>query len=145
MAVSTATLRKHAKRMRHQPTFNERRLWRLLRDRRLDDLKFRRQVPIGPYIVDFVCFALRLVVEADGPSHDQSETDPVRDKWLRHQGFRVLRFPNEMITQQPEAVMDEIRRRAAEVPSSDPLRGPPSPARGEGPLLYPFIASSGGL
>jgi very-short-patch-repair endonuclease len=112
MTASTAALRRHAKRMRREPTFNERRLWRLLRDRRLDDLKFRRQVPIGPYIVDFVCFERRLVVEADGPSHQGSETDPVRDQWLRHQGFQVLRLPNEMITLQPDTVLDEIRRQA---------------------------------
>jgi len=109
--------------MRHEPTFNERRLWRLLRDRRLDDLKFRRQVPLGPHIVDFVCFSRRLVVEADGPFHEQSASDPVRDQRLRHQGFQVLRCANEKITMQPEAVRDEICRRAglaAQVPSSGP-------------------------
>ena len=105
----------------HEPSFNERVLWALLRNRRLDDLKFRRQVPIGPYIADFVCFARRLIVEADGPLHDP-EPDAVRDAWLRSQGFRVLRFPNSRITLYPELVSDEIRAAAGiePFPSSGP-------------------------
>ena len=93
--------------MRREPTFTERALWTLLRDRRLAGLKFRRQVPLGRYIVDFVCFAERLVVEADGPLHDP-ERDAVRDAWLRSQHFRVLRFPNDRITLYPDGVLDEI-------------------------------------
>jgi very-short-patch-repair endonuclease len=105
-----ASLR-HAKRMRRSPTFTERRLWTLLRDRRLDGLKFRRQVPIGPYIVDFVSFTERIVVEADGPMHDAT-ADRLRDDWLQGQRFRVLRFPSDQITLHPDVVLDEIRRRA---------------------------------
>jgi very-short-patch-repair endonuclease len=74
----------------------ERDLWRLLRDRRLDGLKFRRQVPIGPYVADFVCLRHRLIVEADGPFHDP-DRDATRDAWLARQGFRVLRFSNHEI------------------------------------------------
>ena len=106
-----------ARRMRRAPTFNERVLWNLLRNRRLDDLKFRRQVPIGPYIVDFVCFSERLIVEADGPLHDP-EADGVRDAWLRRQGFAVLRFPNQQISQESETVLADIL--AAANPSSGP-------------------------
>jgi very-short-patch-repair endonuclease len=94
--------------MRHEPTFNERTLWRLLRDRRLAALKIRRQVPVGPYIVDFICFAKRLIVEADGPMHEASSTDAVRDAWLKTQGFRVLRIPNRRITLYRDLVLDEI-------------------------------------
>ena len=97
--------------------FNERVLWRLLRNRRLDDLKFRRQVPIGPYIVDFVCFGARLIVEADGPLHDPA-ADAVRDAWLKREGFVVLRFPNSQISQEPEAVLADILATAN--PSSGP-------------------------
>jgi very-short-patch-repair endonuclease len=97
--------------MRHEPTFNERALWKLLRDRRLGDLKFRRQVPIGPYIVDFICYAQRLIVEADGPFHDP-EHDAIRDAWLGGQQFRVLRFPNSRIMLYPHEVLDEIRAAA---------------------------------
>ena len=74
----------------------ERKLWAVLRDRRLEGLKFRRQVVIGPYVVDFVCMQHRLIVEADGPFHD-GERDAVRDDWLRSQGFRALRFENQPI------------------------------------------------
>jgi len=79
---SRAALQTFAKRMRRNPTLGESRLWRLLRNRRLEGLKFRRQVRIGPYIADFVCYQHRLVVEADGPSHQESDTDPIRDEWL---------------------------------------------------------------
>jgi len=70
-------------------------VWRILRDRRCDGAKFRRQVPIGNFIVDFVCFERRLIVEVDGPSHDdanQQAKDGERDAWLCGQAFRVLRL-----------------------------------------------------
>ena len=82
--------------MRRNPTGTERSLWRLLRDRRLEGLKFRRQVPIGPFIADFACLAHKLIVEADGPVHDP-ERDASRDDWLKSQGFRVLRFSDGLI------------------------------------------------
>jgi very-short-patch-repair endonuclease len=93
--------------MRREPTFTERALWTLLRNRRLAGLKFRRQVPIGDYVVDFLCFSHHLVVEADGPMHDPHR-DAVRDAWLRSKGLRVLRFPNGQITLYPDSVLDEI-------------------------------------
>ena len=89
-------LSKLARRMRREPALYERRLWTLLRDRRLEGLKFRRQVVIGPFVVDFVCMRHRLIVEADGPFHD-AERDAARDAWLADQNFRVLRFPNQQI------------------------------------------------
>src|ERR1700743_1535197 len=94
MAATEEITLRAAKRMRRSPAFNERLLWKLLRDRRLSDLKFRRQAPIGPYIADFICYAERLIVEADGPLHDP-ERDAVRDAWLVSQDFRVLRFGND--------------------------------------------------
>jgi very-short-patch-repair endonuclease len=97
--------------MRRSPTFTERKLWGVLRDRRLGGLKFRRQVPIGPYIVDFVAFAERIIVEADGPMHDAA-SDQLRDNWLKGQRFHVLRFANDQVLPHPELVLDEIRRRA---------------------------------
>src|SRR5690348_7020021 len=99
-----------AKRMRHEPTFNERALWKLLRHRRLEGLKFRRQVAIGPYVADFVCFAHRLIVEADGPMHDPVR-DAARDAWLRSQDFQVLRFANGDITLWPDKVLETILQR----------------------------------
>jgi len=103
-----AWMSQRAKEMRHAPVLYERRLWKLLRDRRLAGLKFRRQVVLGRYIADFVCFRHRLIVEADGPHHDDRAEDAVRDDWLRAQGFRVLRFPNQQIENRGEQVVAAI-------------------------------------
>lgn len=102
-------LHRRASEMRREPSLIERRLWKLLRDRRLAGLKFRRQFVFdqGSYIVDFVCFRHRLVVEADGPHHDPA-ADEVRDDWLRGQGFRTLRFPNQQIESRPHEVLAAI-------------------------------------
>jgi very-short-patch-repair endonuclease len=96
--------------MRKEPTFNEAKLWRLLRDRQLAGLRFRRQVPVGPYIADFMSFRHRLIIEADGPTHlIDVERDQRRDAWLLAQGFRVMRFPNEMIANNGRGVLAQIR------------------------------------
>jgi very-short-patch-repair endonuclease len=101
----------NAKRMRHEPTEAESTLWRQLRAGRLADYKFRRQEPIGSFIVDFVCFAQKLVVEVDGGQHaDMQVRDGARTEWLRAQGFRVLRFWNHDVLQRREPVLEEILR-----------------------------------
>ena len=103
-------LRQRAREMRREPVLYERRLWKLLRHRGLAGLKFRRQFVFeqGPYIADFVCFRHRLVVEADGPQHEDRAADAPRDDWLRAQGFRVLRFPNQQIENHAEQVIGAI-------------------------------------
>jgi len=114
------------KRMRREPTKAEARLWSILRAGRMDGAKFKRQEQIGDYIVDFVCFAERLIVEADGSQHVENGADQVRDAWLKSQDFRILRFWNDDILRDTDAVSEAIH--AA-------LRPPlphPSPARGEG-------------
>ena len=99
----------HAKRMRSAPTDAEALLWRHIRGKRFSGFKFRRQQPIGPYIVDFVCLDRKLVIEADGGQHgDAIAYDTVRTAWLEAQGFRVLRFWNNDVLLQPEAVLDTI-------------------------------------
>ena len=96
--------------MRKAPVSTEQLLWRLLRDRRLAGLKFRRQVPLGPYIADFVCFRCKLIIEADGPMHDEKAADDAkRDAWLGSAGFRVLRFTNADIHDRREEVLDAVR------------------------------------
>ena len=115
-----------AKRMRREPTEAEARLWSILRAGRMDGAKFKRQVQIGDYIVDFVCFAERLIVEADGSQHVENDADQVRDAWLKSQDFRILRFWNDDILRDTDAVSEAIH--AALRP---PLPNP-SPARGEG-------------
>ncbi len=114
-----------AKEMRSDATDAERVLWRNLRAHRLAASKFRRQQPIGPYIVDFVCLYAGLIIEVDGGQHLQSVRDAERDASLRRQGFTVLRFWNNDVLQRTESVLEEILRHL-------PLSPGPSPARGEG-------------
>jgi very-short-patch-repair endonuclease len=89
----------------------ERRLWRLLRDRRLEGFKFRRQQSIGPYFADFACIDKRLVVEADGGQHsDRAGYDRARTHYLESCGYRVMRFWNHEVILAEEAVLEEILR-----------------------------------
>jgi very-short-patch-repair endonuclease len=97
-----------ARAMRREPTDAERKLWYALRDRRMQARKFRRQAPIGPYIVDFFCIAHRLVVEADGSQHAENKRDAVRDEWLAGKGYEVLRFGNRDILTARESVLATI-------------------------------------
>jgi very-short-patch-repair endonuclease len=83
-------------------------LWELLRNRRFVDFKFRRQVPVGAYIVDFACLSARLIVELDGGQHSESATDPTRDAWLGGQNFRVLRIWNNELHTNRDGVMEAI-------------------------------------
>ena len=80
--------------LRRNATDAERMMWPLLRDRRLDGIKFRRQVPIGPFVADFASIGCRLVVEMDGGQHAESRRDIRRDAYLAANGWRVLRFWN---------------------------------------------------
>jgi very-short-patch-repair endonuclease len=123
--------RAFAKQLRQQLTEAENLLWRHLRAHRLNGEKFRRQEPIGPYVVDFVHFGARLIVEADGGQHNDSPTDEKRDAWLRAQGFRVMRFWNNEIVGNPEGVLAVVMAAVGES-TTGPLSPVPSPARGEG-------------
>ena len=99
--------------LRHKATPPEQLLWSVLRGRRLGGLKFRRQELIEPYIVDFCCRELKLIVELDGMSHDDKQPgDAVRDEWLRQQGFRVFRVTNGDVNEDLEAVARGIAREA---------------------------------
>ncbi len=88
----------------------ERRLWSLLRGRRLSGYKFRRQRPVGPFILDFACVEHRLVIEADGGQHADNRADQRRTEWLERQGWRVLRFWNNDILSNPNGAADVILR-----------------------------------
>jgi very-short-patch-repair endonuclease len=118
--------------MRANPTDAEKRLWTILRDRRLAAFKFRRQQILYPYIVDFVCFEQRLIVEADGSHHADSGRDGRRDAFLRSQGFRLLRFWNNQILGEREAVAAAIFAALSSPHPAGLAAGCPSPARGEG-------------
>jgi very-short-patch-repair endonuclease len=110
--------RSRARAMRGAPTDAELRLWRLLRDRRLNGVKFRRQVPVGPYIVDFLCVGAELIVEADGSQHAESPRDKARYTYLASQGWTVLRFWNNEVVQNRDGVLETILAHAR--PSSGP-------------------------
>ena len=110
--------------MREAPTEAELRLWRLLRDRRLNSLKFRRQVPVGPYIVDFLCVGAKLIIKADGLQHAESPRDNARDAYLESQGWKVLRFWNNEVFLNPEGVLETILAHADLTKQSEPSSGP---------------------
>jgi very-short-patch-repair endonuclease len=134
-------LRGFAKEQRSTMPHTEALFWERVRAGRLNGLKFKRQVPITPYIVDFLCIAAKVVIELDGLSHElpeQKAHDARRDAWLRSQGFVVLRFPNEAVIENCGAVLDmvlaTIDARLSPSPGSlpgRPGREPPSPAKGE--------------
>lgn len=114
-----------ARDLRKNATDCERLLWFHLRAHRLQGFKFKRQQPIGIYIVDFVCFEARCIVEADGSQHaEQTEYDTRRDGWLRSQDFTVLRFWNNDILANTEGVLEriaEVCRERLDSPSPQPL------------------------
>jgi very-short-patch-repair endonuclease len=122
-----------ARKLRREMTLPEVLLWQALRRGQIDDLRFRRQHPLGPYVLDFYCAPSRLAVEIDGAAHDhpdQAAHDIARDRWLSEQGISVLRF-------NAADVLDAARRldvlatiAAAVLPPPPPDGGPPPPLRG---------------
>jgi very-short-patch-repair endonuclease len=114
-------IREHARQLRKNPTDAERALWGKLRLWQLDGIKFRRQQPLGRYIVDFVCLEKRLVVEVDGGQHaEDANYDSDRDAWLREQGFVILRFWNNDVLKNIEGVMTVIVEKLRSTPFLNP-------------------------
>ena len=100
-----------ARKLRHADTWAERLLWSWLRDHRFSDYKFRRQQPLGTYVLDFYCVEAKLVIELDGSQHGHPthhRADAARDTWLNEQGIRVLRFWNGRLRREKEAVRNAI-------------------------------------
>jgi very-short-patch-repair endonuclease len=96
-----------ARNLRRKQTDAERKIWRVLRGRQFENIKFRRQEPIGQYIVDFVRLDRQLIIEIDGGQHNQqseSEKDEIRTKWLEKKGFKVIRFWNSDVLLNIEGV-----------------------------------------
>jgi very-short-patch-repair endonuclease len=111
----TPLQRNRAKSLRRTMTRAETLLWRYIKAEHLDGLSFRRQAPIGAYIVDFVCHDAKIIVELDGDSHDFEQRirhDEARDAWLSTRGYLVLRFTNEQVMSELEAVLIVIRETA---------------------------------
>ena len=110
-----------ARNLRSRSTDAEQRLWRHLKNRQIQGFKFRRQHPLPPYIVDFVCLEAGLVVELDGGQHvERSAEDAQRTTRLNGMGFRVVRFWDDEVLKQTEAVLEEVLRQL-EAPHPDPL------------------------
>ena len=123
-------IKRIAKILRKRPTDAERYLWTMLRRKQIHSYKFRRQVPIGNYVVDFACMNKRLVIELDGGQHArQEEYDTLRDAWLQEQGFQVIRFWNNQVFKETEAVLRCIEEALLSADNPPPQ---PAPARGEG-------------
>jgi very-short-patch-repair endonuclease len=109
--ISTSIRRAAAKRLRANTTPHERALWRALKELPVDGTHFRRQAPIGRYVVDFFCPAKDLIIELDGGHHNDDDTaqrDRERQLWLEQQGYRVVRFWNSEITEDLTAVLERI-------------------------------------
>jgi len=116
-AARARVLRQHA-------TPEENLLWLLLRDRRLSQLKFRRQVPCGPYILDFYCVGSKLAIEVDGSQHRNPaarEYDEQRSRFIESLEIQVLRFSNSDVRLRPDRIVEEIRRSTIVDPHPDPL------------------------
>ena len=113
--------------LRRDMTEAEQRLWQILRSRQTEGCRFRRQVPIGGFIADFVCHATKLIVEIDGGQHDpSSEAEASRTRFLEAEGYRVLRFRNNEVLDNPEgarAAIADALHRVTPHPNPPPSRG----------------------
>ena len=114
-----------AKTLRKRLTDAEQLLWKHLRAKQIEGLKFRRQEPIGNYIVDFVCYERGIIIEVDGGQHAiEKEKDEERDNWLKREGFKVLRFWNNEVLTNSKGVLDVIREECLNHPPlTPPIKG----------------------
>ncbi len=117
----TERITKTGKALRKRLTDAEQLLWNYLRMKQIEGLKFRRQQPIGNYIVDFVCFENRIIIEVDGGQHAENNKDRERDLYLQRNGFRGLRFWNNEVLQNINEVLAVIRENCLSHPPLNPL------------------------
>lgn len=111
----------NARSLRSEMTNAERRMWQFLRGKQLDNFRFRRQHPVGKYIVDFACVEMKLVIELDGGQHqDQVDCDELRTKYLQSQGWRVLRFWNNDVLGNLDGVLSSVLDSLRSLPPSRP-------------------------
>ena len=115
--------RTRARELRHNATPSERMLWRELSARKILGVRFNRQVPIGPFICDFVSRSAKLIIEVDGGQHGwRTDEDAVRTRYLEDRGYRVIRFWNSDVLERLEGVVAEIEAVIAALPSPNPSR-----------------------
>ena len=120
----------NARRLRKEMLLPEVKLWTAIRRGQLDGLKFRRQHPIGPFVLDFFCASARLAVEVDGAEHymeDRSEKDAARDRWLARQGIMTLRIPASWVLDSVDSAVLAIRERLTPLPPPDGFAVCPPP------------------
>jgi very-short-patch-repair endonuclease len=129
--ASARRRRRAGSQLRHNMTEVEIRVWQILRAHRISGHKFRRQVPIGRYIADFVCHEAGLVIEIDGGQHDSSSSrETGRSSFLQQEGYRILRFWNNEVLASPDGIHETI---VNELAASPPPYPPPSRGRGLSP------------
>lgn len=130
------SLLENAKSLRRTQTDAEQKLWYHLRAHRFMGKKFKRQKPMGRYVVDFVCLEEKLIIELDGGQHaDNVEYDRERDSWLRSEGYTVLRFWNNEMLNEMEGVLERMRMEIDnKIVLNDTLSPDPSPVNGRGEL-----------
>jgi very-short-patch-repair endonuclease len=109
-----------SRKLRVDQTDSETKLWNRIRNRQLSGYKFVRQEPVGPYICDFVCRANLIVIEVDGGQHSESARDEVRDRYLRTQGYRVIRFWNNDVLSNIDGVLAAVEEGLRNVSQSKP-------------------------
>lgn len=97
-----------ARKLRNNLTEAEKKLWYYLKDLHHQGVKFRRQQPIGNYFVDFVCLQYKLIIKVDGGQHFHNKNDKIRDNWLKQEGYKVLRYWNNEILENIDAVIEKI-------------------------------------
>ena len=126
-------IRAWAREMRGRMTDAEALLWMLLRNRRIAGAKFRRQHPVGRFILDFYCVELKLGIELDGGQHSEATGyDKFRDDWLSTQGIRTLRFWNNQMLMETEAVLQVIYQTVVDHPAQSQQTPPLPPGEGQG-------------
>jgi very-short-patch-repair endonuclease len=124
-------IKQYARNLRKNLTDAERALWKQLRCREIAGLKFRKQAPIGRYIVDFICYEANIIIEVDGSQHDDNKQyDEERTNWLNKRGFRVYRFWNNEVLLNMEGVKEIIWKACSDHPHPNP-----PPSRGRGPEI----------
>ena len=106
-------LTERARELRGQLTWPEKLIWGRVKNKQLAELKFRKQHPIGPFVVVFFCASLSLVVEIDGMSHTDVKADAVRQKYLEDAGMVVIRYTNDEVIDDLDSVIEDLGRRAA--------------------------------
>jgi very-short-patch-repair endonuclease len=114
-----------ARSLRRQMTWPEKLIWSRIKNKQLLGLKFRKQHPVGPFIADFYCASLNLVIEIDGMSHKDLEADAVRQRRLEDIGMTVVRYLNDDVIADLDAVIDDLSRRATTLMENHPPLTPP--------------------